>query len=125
MNRLFLVILAILCLSLKSDGEVAKKVTCSWDGIEIDSQGCVNLGWYKIGLQQNCSNMPDCFKLQIEEVPKEEPVKEKPKKKEFFAKEDSEEKKKIIPSEKSSKYFCFINIVHLKYEKSISLRYYE
>ena len=97
MNRLFLVILAILCLSLKSDGEVAKKVTCNWDGIEIDSQGCVNLGWYKLALEQNCSNMPDCFKLQIEEVPKEEPIKEKPKKKEFFAKEDSEEKKKIIP----------------------------
>jgi hypothetical protein len=36
--------------------------------------------------------MPNCFKVQYEEVPKE-----KPKKKEFFAKEDTEEKKKIIP----------------------------
>ena len=91
MFRIFIVLL-LLTLTLKSDA-----AQCNWDGIEIDSQGCVNLGYYQFALKQQCENMPDCFKLQIEEVPKEEPVKEKPKKKEFFAKEDSEEKKKIIP----------------------------
>jgi hypothetical protein len=93
MSRLFIVILLIVCFSLKSDGEVTKKVNCDWQGIEVDSQGCVNLFWYDLATKQNCSNMPNCFKVQVEETPK----KEKPKKKELFVKEDTEEKKKIIP----------------------------
>ncbi len=66
MNRLFIVLLVILCLSLKSDGEVPQKVNCDWEGIEIDSQGCVSLFWYDLATKHNCSNMPNCFKVQYE-----------------------------------------------------------
>jgi hypothetical protein len=97
MIRLMIAILLLLCFTLKSDGEETKKVDCNWDGIEIDSQGCVDVFWYQLADKQKCSNMPNCFKLQYEEVVKEQPKKQQPKKKEFFTKEDTEEKKKIIP----------------------------
>lgn len=91
MNRLFIVILAILCLSLKSDGEPLK-VECDWSPVPIDQYGCVNFFWYNLATQKNCANMPDCFSFQVEEAPKE-----KPKKKEFFNKEDPQEKAKVVP----------------------------
>lgn len=97
MKRLFIILLAILCLSLKSDGETVEKINCNWEGIEIDSQGCVQLFWYDLATKHNCSNMPNCFKIQYEEIKGKKDKEEQPKKKDFFVKEDAEEKKKIIP----------------------------
>lgn len=87
-----LIALLILIFTLKSDA--SDKVLCDWAGIEIDSQGCVGFFWYDLAGKQNCSNMPDCFKLQIAEQQKKV---EPPKKKEYFSKEAKEEKKKVIP----------------------------
>jgi hypothetical protein len=92
MNRLFIIILALLSLSLKSDGETIERQNCDWTGVPVDKYGCVDFGWVILAEKHECANLPKCFKLQIEEVEKE-----KPKKKEFFVKEDAEEKKKIIP----------------------------
>jgi hypothetical protein len=86
--RLFIALL-ILAFTLKSNA-----VTCNWDGIEIDSQGCVDLFWYDLADKQKCENMPNCFKLQVTEQEKKI---DQPKKKEYFAKEASEEKKKVMP----------------------------
>lgn len=88
MNRLLFAF--IILASLKSDA-----VICDYTGIEIDKYGCVNFGVYKLAEKQKCSNMPDCFKFSMEEVPAK--VKEPPKKKEFFSKEDPQEKQKVMP----------------------------
>ena len=87
MNRLFIILLIIIAFAIKSDA-----TECNWEGVEIDSQGCVNFFWYRKAEEMQCSNMPNCFKFQMKEA-----AKEAPKKKEFFVKEDTEEKKKIIP----------------------------
>ena len=87
-----LIVLLLVAITLKSDA--ADKVPCDWTGIEIDSQGCVDLFWYDLATKENCSNMPICFKIQIAE---EEKKVEPQKKKEYFSKEVAEEKKKIIP----------------------------
>ena len=60
-----LIALLILAFTLKSDA--SDKVRCDWTGIEIDSEGCVNLGYYQFAIDQKCENMPDCFKLETEE----------------------------------------------------------
>jgi len=88
--RLFIALL-IVVFALASDAETGK-VECDWGPVEIDQYGCVDFFWYNLASQKNCSNMPVCFKFQIEEVPKE-----KPKKKEFFNKEDPQEKQKVMP----------------------------
>lgn len=88
MFRLFIL---LILLSLRSDA-----IECDWSPIEKDQYGCVNFFWYNLATQKNCSNMPDCFSFQVEEVQKEAP-KEKPKKKEFFNKEDPQEKAKVVP----------------------------
>lgn len=90
MNRLFILLLIIIVFALKSDA--VDKQECNWEGIEIDTQGCVNLYWYDLALKHSCSNLPPCFKIRVEELPKE-----KPKKKEYFSSEDSAERQKIIP----------------------------
>jgi hypothetical protein len=92
MNRLFIIILALLSLSLKSDGETIERQNCDWTGVPVDKYGCVDFGWVILAEKHECANLPKCFKLQIEEVEKE-----KPKKKEYFSSENSEERKKIIP----------------------------
>jgi hypothetical protein len=89
-----LIALLIIAFAVSSDAETEKR-ECDWKGVEIDSQGCVSFGYYRKAMDLNCSNVPDCFKFQIQEVPfKEE---EPPKKKEFFSKEDPQEKQKIMP----------------------------
>jgi hypothetical protein len=88
MNRLLFVL--FLLLGLK--GHAIENGNCDWIGVPIDNEGCVDFFWYKKADMLKCTNMPKCFKMQMEDIPKE-----KPKKKEFFAKEDAEEKKKIIP----------------------------
>ena len=92
MNRLFIIILALLCLSLKSDGETIERQNCDWTGVPTDSNGCVDFGWVILAEKKECANLPKCFKLQIEEVQKE-----KPKKKEFFSKEEPQELQKVMP----------------------------
>ena len=92
MNRLFIIILALLCLSLKSDGETIERQNCDWTGVPTDSNGCVDFGWVILAEKHECANLPKCFKLQIEEVEKE-----KPKKKEFFSKEEPQELQKVMP----------------------------
>lgn len=87
MNRLFIAILILLIFTLKSDA-----VTCDWTGVPADKDGCVDFGWVVLAEKHECSNLPSCFKLQIEEVEKE-----KPKKKEFFSKEDPTELQKVMP----------------------------
>lgn len=89
-----LIALLIIAFAIKSDAANEKK-ECNWDGVEIDSQGCVDFAYYRKAMDLNCSNVPDCFKFQIEEVPSK--VEEPPKKKEFFSKEDPQEKQKIMP----------------------------
>ena len=94
MNRLFIVLLIIIAFTLKSDGLVDatdERVKCDYTGVPIDSDGCMPVGYWLLAAKK-CTNLPKCFVMQIEEVEKE-----KPKKKEFFTKEDTEEKKKIIP----------------------------
>jgi hypothetical protein len=68
-----------------------ERVKCDYTGVPIDSDGCMPVGYWLLAAKK-CTNLPKCFVMQIEEVEKE-----KPKKKEFFTKEDTEEKKKIIP----------------------------
>jgi hypothetical protein len=85
----FRILFVLFLLSLKSDA-----VECDWSPVEKDKYGCVSFFWYRRAEEFKCSNMPDCFKFEMaEEIKKVEP----PKKKEFFAKESLEEKKKIIP----------------------------
>jgi len=78
-------------LSLRSDA-----IECDWEPIEKDQYGCVNFFWYRKAEELKCTNMPDCFRFEMVEVPKkvEQP---KPVKKEFFARELPEEKAKIMP----------------------------
>jgi hypothetical protein len=85
-------LLFILFLLFGLKGHAIENGNCDWTGVPIDSEDCVDFSWYKKADIMKCTNMPKCFKLQYEEISKE-----KPKKKEFFAKEDAEEKKKIIP----------------------------
>ena len=92
MNRLFIIILALLSLSLKSDGETIERQNCDWTGVPVDKYGCVDFGWVILAEKHECANLPKCFKLQIEEVEKE-----KPKKKEFFTKEEPQELQKVMP----------------------------
>ena len=92
MNRLFIILLTILCLSLKSDGKTIEKQKCDWTGVPVDKGGCVDFGWVILAEKHECANLPKCFKLQIEEVEKE-----KPKKKEFFSKEEPQELQKVMP----------------------------
>ena len=42
MNRLFIIILTLLCLSLKSDGETIERQNCDWTGVPTDINGCVD-----------------------------------------------------------------------------------
>lgn len=81
MRRLLLVL--FLLFALKGDA-----ATCDWTGVETDSQGCVPFAWFNEGVKFQCKNMPPCFTLQIDEVKD---------RKEFFSKENPEEKKKVIP----------------------------
>jgi len=94
MNRLFIVLLIIVAFTLKSDGLVHttdERVKCDYDGVPVDSDGCMPVGYWLLAAKK-CTNLPKCFVMQIEEVEKE-----KPKKKEYFSNENSEERKKIIP----------------------------
>lgn len=81
-----IIALIIVAFAISSDA-----TDCDYKGVQIDQQGCVDFSIYKRADELKCNNMPDCFKFQVEEVPKPEP------KKEYFKKEDGEEKKKIIP----------------------------
>ena len=87
---MFRILVILFLLSLKSDA-----IECDWAPIEKDSYGCVNFFWYRRAEELKCTNMPDCFKFELKE--QEKKVIELPKKKEFFAKEQPEEKNKIIP----------------------------
>jgi hypothetical protein len=78
-------------LSLKSDA-----VECDWAPIEKDPYGCVNFFWYRRAEELKCTNMPECFTFGATEKPEQVKV-EPPKKKEYFTKENPEEKNKIIP----------------------------
>jgi len=86
-----LLFLLLVLLSLKGDA-----IECDWKPIEKDQYGCVNFFWYRKAEELKCTNMPDCFKFDIIEVPKkvEQP---KPVKKEFFVSEPPEEKAKVMP----------------------------
>lgn len=86
-----LLFLLLVLLSLRSDA-----IECDWEPIEKDQYGCVNFFWYRKAEELKCTNMPDCFRFEMVEVPKkvEQP---KPVKKEFFARELPEEKAKIMP----------------------------
>jgi len=86
-----LLFLLLVLLSLRSDA-----IECDWEPIEKDQYGCVNFFWYRKAEELKCTNMPDCFKFEMVEIPKkvEQP---KPVKKEFFVSELPEEKTKVMP----------------------------
>lgn len=86
-----IIALIIVAFAISSDA-----TDCDWHGIEIDQYGCVNFNVYNRAVKLECSNMPDCFKFQVQEVQKPEISKKEPKK-EYFKSEPVEEKKKIMP----------------------------
>ena len=92
MNRLFIILLFIIAFAIKSDA-----AECDWTPIEKDSYGCVDFFWYRKAEEINCSNMPDCFKFQMVDVPQKIEAPKPEPKKEFFVSEVPEEKKKVIP----------------------------
>ena len=100
MSRIFFI---LILLSLKSDA-----LECDWSPIEKDQYGCVNFFWYRRAEEMKCTNMPDCFKFQVIDVPDkvEQP---KPVKKEFFVTESIQEKKKVIPILDSSAFALLKN----------------
>lgn len=94
MNRLFIALLIII-FAISSDAD--EKIKCDWEPIEKDQYGCVNFFWYRRAEERKCSNMPDCFTMGMVDVPNRvEQPKQQPKK-EFFASEAPEEKKKVMP----------------------------
>jgi hypothetical protein len=82
MNRL----LFIIFIALAVRGHAEPRV-CEID--RQDNQGCVSFNEWKAYASFGCTNMPPCFSIPIQEV--DEP------KKQYFKREDSEERKKIIP----------------------------
>lgn len=86
-----LFVLSFVALTFKSDAQNAK-VHCVLQGIEPDKYGCVYLEEYEYMLQQNCINLPPCFKIEYSEV----------KGKEYFANIKSEDKRNIISTLDSS-----------------------
>lgn len=79
-----LLVILFLLFAVRSDAK-----TCDWEGVPIDEYGCVDFNWVQLATKLECSNIPKCFKLGIVEV--------EPKKKEFFSKEDPQEKVKVMP----------------------------
>ena len=100
MSRIFFV---LILLSLKSDA-----LECDWNPIEKDQYGCVNFFWYRRAEEMKCTNMPDCFKFQVIDVP-DKAEQPKPVKKEFFITESIEEKKKVMPILDSSAFALLKN----------------
>lgn len=91
MNRLFIAILILLAFTLKSDGlETNERVKCDYTGVPVDTYGCIPFNYWVLANDKKCDEIPKCFKVQIEEP-------EKPKKKEFFSKEDPQELQKVMP----------------------------
>ena len=100
MSRIFFI---LILLSLKSDA-----LECDWSPIEKDQYGCVNFFWYRRAEEMKCTNMPDCFKFQVIDVP-DKAEQPKPVKKEFFVTESVEERKKIMPILDSSAFALLKN----------------
>ena len=86
-----IIALIIVAFAISSDA-----TDCDWKGVEVDQYGCVDFFWYKKADELKCSNMPDCFKFQVQEVQKPEISKKEPKK-EYFKNESVEEKQKVMP----------------------------
>lgn len=86
-----LLLLLLVLLSIRSDA-----IECDWSPIEKDQYGCVNFFWYRKAEELKCTNMPDCFKFQMIDVPKKV-EQTQPVKKQFFVSESPEEKAKVIP----------------------------
>jgi len=90
---MFRIFILLFLLSLKGDA-----IECDWKPIEKDQYGCVDFFWYRKAESLKCTNMPNCFKMYMTETPKTvEAPKEKQKKKEFFSREDPQEKAKVMP----------------------------
>lgn len=70
---------------------------CDWSPVEKDQYGCVNFFWYRRAEEMKCTNMPDCFKFDMFDVPSKIEQPKQQSKKEFFSSEAPEEKKKVIP----------------------------
>ncbi len=70
---------------------------CDWSPVEKDQYGCVNFFWYRRAEEMKCTNMPDCFKFDMVDVPSKIEQPKQQSKKEFFSSEAPEEKKKVIP----------------------------
>lgn len=85
MSRLLFVL--FLLLGLK--GHAIENGNCDWTGVPIDSEGCVDFFWYKKADMLKCTNMPSCFKMQMQDIPKE-----KPKKKNSSLKKTQKKKRK-------------------------------
>lgn len=82
MSRLLFVL--ILIFALRGHTQESRSDRCTVDN--IDKQGCVTFGQWRVLSDLGCKPLPICFSI---------PIKEEPRK--FFLNEDKEERKKIIP----------------------------
>lgn len=85
------VALLVISLALKSDAQTPK-VDCQFKDIQPDKYGCVDLYVFEYMMQQNCGNIPPCFKIEYQEsAPKE-----------YFPSISKKDKKNIIETLDSS-----------------------
>ena len=101
-------LLFILFLLFGLKGHATEKQQCDWTGVPIDKYGCVDFFWIRKADAMNCANMPECFKIGMEEdKPKKKDKKSKKQDdsvleipeppKEYFKEEAAEQKVKIMP----------------------------